>query len=69
MGKYYSLLSEYATSSFLFKKLFFFILKRSLCLYWQNRLLEGEEEEGVGGPNAGLVVVLCGLLGDGKLAR
>lgn len=58
MGKYYSLLSEYTTSSFCL-----FVSKRSLCLYWPNRLLKVDEAGGVGGS------VLHRRVGDRELAQ
>ena len=58
MGTYYSLLSEYTTSSFCF-----FVLKRSLCLYWPNRLLKVDEAGGVAGS------VHHRLVGDRELAQ
>lgn len=44
------------------------IFLRSLCLYWSDRLLEGDEMGGVGGSDA-VLAELHGLVADGELAQ
>lgn len=47
---------------------FFLFLSREICLYWLNRLLGRDETGGVGGPDAG-PVLLQRLVGGEELAH